>query len=103
MSEEVSFATALVRSGLSIEEAEATLGVSERHIRRYIAGETAPPKLVDEKVREIADARYHNLADPTFRFIDLFAGIGGLRLGFETIGGRCVFTSEWDTSCPARF
>ena len=31
-----------------------------------------------------------------FRFIDLFAGIGGLRLGFEAIGGQCVFTSEWD-------
>lgn len=30
------------------------------------------------------------------RFIDLFAGIGGMRLGFEAIGGRCVFTSEWD-------
>ena len=31
-----------------------------------------------------------------FTFIDLFAGIGGLRLGFEAVGGRCVFTSEWD-------
>ena len=31
-----------------------------------------------------------------FTFIDLFAGIGGLRLGFEGVGGRCVFTSEWD-------
>lgn len=29
-----------------------------------------------------------------FRFIDLFAGIGGIRLGFESIGGKCVFTSE---------
>jgi DNA (cytosine-5)-methyltransferase 1 len=35
-------------------------------------------------------------ADPDFRFIDLFAGIGGLRRGFESAGGRCVFTSEWD-------
>ncbi len=31
-----------------------------------------------------------------FTFIDLFAGIGGIRLGFEKVGGECVFTSEWD-------
>lgn len=30
------------------------------------------------------------------KFIDLFAGIGGIRLGFEKIGGQCVFSSEWD-------
>ena len=33
-----------------------------------------------------------------FKFIDLFAGIGGIRLGFESVGGTCVFSSEWDTS-----
>lgn len=32
----------------------------------------------------------------SFRFIDLFAGIGGIRLGFESVGGKCVFSSEWD-------
>jgi len=32
----------------------------------------------------------------TFSFIDLFAGIGGMRLGFESVGGKCVFSSEWD-------
>jgi len=31
-----------------------------------------------------------------FRFIDLFAGIGGMRLAFESAGGECVFSSEWD-------
>lgn len=31
-----------------------------------------------------------------FRFIDLFAGIGGIRLAFESVGGRCVFSSEFD-------
>ena len=31
-----------------------------------------------------------------FTFIDLFAGIGGIRLGFESVGGRCVFSSEID-------
>jgi DNA (cytosine-5)-methyltransferase 1 len=32
----------------------------------------------------------------TFRFIDLFAGIGGMRMPFEEAGGECVFSSEWD-------
>jgi DNA (cytosine-5)-methyltransferase 1 len=32
----------------------------------------------------------------SFHFVDLFAGIGGTRLGFEAVGGRCVFTAEWD-------
>lgn len=35
-------------------------------------------------------------ASKGFAFIDLFAGVGGTRLGFESVGGRCVFTSEWD-------
>jgi len=33
---------------------------------------------------------------PKFKFIDLFAGIGGIRLAFQNEGGKCVFTSEWD-------
>ncbi|MBL8587194.1 MAG: DNA (cytosine-5-)-methyltransferase, partial [Methylobacteriaceae bacterium] len=42
-------------------------------------------------------------AAPAYRFIDLFAGIGGLRMGFEDIGGRCVFTSEWDAKCQETY
>jgi len=34
--------------------------------------------------------------NPKFKFIDLFAGIGGFRLAFQNLGGKCVFTSEWD-------
>ena len=36
------------------------------------------------------------MAEPKFTFIDLFAGIGGVRLGFEHVGGKCVFSSEFD-------
>lgn len=34
--------------------------------------------------------------NPTFKFIDLFAGIGGFRLALQNLGGKCIFTSEWD-------
>lgn len=39
----------------------------------------------------------------TFRFIDLFAGIGGMRLAFESAGGTCVFSSEWDKFCQITY
>lgn len=38
-----------------------------------------------------------------FTFIDLFAGIGGMRLAFEACGGQCVFTSEWDRFCQKTY
>lgn len=90
------FASDFFRSGLSLPEAEAELGISERQIKRYLAGDSRVPKLVRDKVRELARRRIPARPAPEFRFIDLFAGIGGLRLGFEAINGRCVFTSEWD-------
>lgn len=34
--------------------------------------------------------------NPKFKFIDLFAGIGGMRIAFQNLGGKCVFTSEWN-------
>lgn len=36
-------------------------------------------------------------SNPKFKFIDLFAGIGGIRLAYQNNGGKCVFTSEWDS------
>lgn len=33
---------------------------------------------------------------PKFKFIDLFAGIGGFRIALQNLGGLCIFSSEWD-------
>lgn len=38
-----------------------------------------------------------------FKFIDLFAGIGGVRIAFDRVGGKCVFTSEWNEPCQVMY
>jgi len=43
-------------------------------------------------------------SDPIeFTFIDLFAGIGGIRIAFERVGGKCAFSSELDESCQLMY
>ena len=79
-------------AGLSAREAAALAGRSASSLYRWERGESPAPAGFAERLRGFARAA----PSPAFRFIDLFAGIGGMRRGFEAIGGRCVFTSEWD-------
>lgn len=79
------------------ELAEA-LGITTRTLRRWEVRETDPPPYAADAIRQRLLPLAHIEPDNgDFRFIDLFAGIGGIRMAFEAHGGRCVFTSEWNT------
>ncbi|RWR49872.1 DNA (cytosine-5-)-methyltransferase [Sinirhodobacter ferrireducens] len=91
------FSTLLAQAGYSVPEAARALGYSEGHIYRWKRGEEIPREGVI-RLLNMEIERKRNAADAgkTFTFIDLFAGIGGLRRAMESAGGRCIFTSEWN-------
>ena len=84
------------QAGLTHQEAASLLSVSDRTIARYANGTGRPTPLAMRVLSEAARSAATGPRPVSFRFIDLFAGIGGLRVGFKGIGGHCVFTSEWD-------
>lgn len=92
------FSLLRVKAGISIEDFADQAGFSRRTVYRWENGEAVPRlaavRLLNSMARKGRDVQANQSG--SFRFIDLFAGIGGLRRGFEELGGRCVFTSEWD-------
>lgn len=52
---------------------------------------------------EVEDVPFPTPKDYTFKFIDLFAGIGGFRMALQNLGGKCVFTSEWDENAKKTY
>ncbi len=52
---------------------------------------------------EVENVPFPTPKNYTFKFIDLFAGIGGFRLALQNLGGKCVFTSEWDENAKKTY
>ncbi len=52
---------------------------------------------------EVEDVPFPTPKNYTFKFIDLFAGIGGFRMAMQNVGGKCVFTSEWDENAKKTY
>jgi DNA (cytosine-5)-methyltransferase 1 len=87
--------------GLTQSEFAQLLGLEptgERTIRGWENGEHSPSNAKLSEIRNLpSNSPLKNTAKKyLFTFIDLFAGIGGIRLAFQKNGGKCVFTSEWD-------
>jgi DNA (cytosine-5)-methyltransferase 1 len=92
------FSILRLQAGLTVPEAASRLGYHEREIYRWERGEVKPRSTVLDLLRTFKPANEDEdeSEKPAFSFIDLFAGIGGLRRGFEAVGGKGVFTCEWD-------
>lgn len=52
---------------------------------------------------EVENVPFPTPENYNFKFIDLFAGIGGFRLAMQNVGGKCVFTSEWDDNAKKTY
>ena len=93
-----------LRETMELTQAElaSRLDCNRRTVHRWESGETTPStatvRFLRQLVRE-SGGRGAGVKPDDFTFIDLFAGIGGMRAGFERSGGRCVYTSEWDRFC----
>nr|WP_241024423.1 DNA (cytosine-5-)-methyltransferase [Burkholderia sp. Ac-20365] len=88
------------RTRFTQKEIAAHVGKDIKTVRRWEKGETPCPAMLEPALQALlyrANARRADKhANNGTRFIDLFAGIGGIRMGFESHGGECVFTSEWN-------
>lgn len=87
--------------GLNTEEFAQLMSLGDhgaRTVRGWEAGEHIPSPTKLRQVEELnVNIPYKdNRRKHDFTFIDLFAGVGGIRLPFQQAGGKCVFTSEWD-------
>lgn len=73
------------------------LQVDVRTVRRWELRQTHPPAYVVHALQSLLPLQLPIERAAAFDYVDLFAGIGGLRIPFDEIGGRCVFTCEWDS------
>lgn len=67
----------------ALEKAEATLGINHSDL--------------------VKDIPFTSIDNPEFTFIDLFSGIGGFRQAFQELGGKCLFSSEWEKSAQQTY
>jgi DNA (cytosine-5)-methyltransferase 1 len=88
-----------IHNGVSKHYKKDALKVLKEYVT-YKEGEEnlsiAAEDALQQLLFEVENVPFPTPDNYTFKFIDLFAGIGGFRLAMQNLGGKCVFTSEWD-------
>lgn len=84
------------RTRFSQKEIAKLVGVTAKTVGRWESGASPHPAASIALKAVLTGPAVAVPAPRDFTFVDLFAGIGGIRLGFQEAGGECVFTSEWN-------
>jgi DNA (cytosine-5)-methyltransferase 1 len=95
-----------IHNGVSKHYKKDALKVLNAYVEYKIEEENI--SMVAENAMQQLLFEVENVPFPTpdkykFKFIDLFAGIGGFRIAMQNLGGKCVFTSEWDKNAQVTY
>ncbi len=103
-------------AGESINKKEIVFAIREFLSRKKAKQELENGDFTDEQIMQVAETAPHNgyftdffdvpfpsPENPSFTFIDLFAGIGGFRIAMQNLGGKCVYSSEFDAKAQESY
>jgi DNA (cytosine-5)-methyltransferase 1 len=88
-----------IHNGFSTHYKKDALSVLNEYVQYKVQDEYSSmvaEEALQQLLFEVENVPFPTPDNYTFKFIDLFAGIGGFRLAMQNLGGKCVFTSEWD-------
>lgn len=84
------YALQVVENFVEYKQAEGAMDINKKEALKQL-------------LSEVEDVPYPTPKKYDFKFIDLFAGIGGFRMAMQNVGGRCVFTSEWEKNAQKTY
>ena len=89
------FSTLRQQAGLTLQAVADTFNRPLEIVSLWEKGTRTPNQKVLALLKRSAEHAAQTKEAAAFTFVDLFAGIGGIRQGIEAAGGKCIFTSEW--------
>lgn len=94
-----------VHNGVSKHYKEDALKVLKNFVeyKKEENNSIAEEEALQQLLFEVENVPFPTPKNYTFKFIDLFAGIGGFRLALQNIGGKCVYTSEWENAAKKTY